>query len=216
MNELTKEKTMTTKEVARALGLKDVSSVTRLAKKCLPDKKIENGKPTFWTESDVSEIIEYLKTAGKNQFIERKATAMGGVKITSAALPSSIKTNNNSLQVLAEIASDIESQSYEEQLALANLGMLALQSAMKKLQSENDQLQKTCDEQAHALEYSKAIGKRRWRDVKKEFHFKFTADYIKQHFEKDVEWFLAIMGNDKYPTLWVSDTVIDALIESEV
>ena len=82
MNELTTEKTMTTrevgslyvqskgsmgalaemttKEVAEALGTRP-NVITENAKKCLPNKKIENGKVTYWTQAEVAVLIEQLK-----------------------------------------------------------------------------------------------------------------------------------------------------------
>lgn len=63
MNELIKvsnEKMMTTKEVAESLGTSR-KVILENAKKCLPNKHIENGKPTFWTEKEVDVLIEQLK-----------------------------------------------------------------------------------------------------------------------------------------------------------
>ena len=59
-----------TKEVAAALGLKDNSSVTRVAKKCLPNKRIEHGKPTYWNEEELTILIAYLRNAGENQHVK--------------------------------------------------------------------------------------------------------------------------------------------------
>lgn len=61
MNELTTEKTMTTKEVAEALGTRP-NVITENAKKCLPNKVIENGKATYWTKAEVTFLLEYIKS----------------------------------------------------------------------------------------------------------------------------------------------------------
>jgi phage antirepressor YoqD-like protein len=53
-------KTMTTKEVADSLGCA-VKTVFENAKICLPDKRVENGKTTLWTENEVTILLEYLK-----------------------------------------------------------------------------------------------------------------------------------------------------------
>ena len=60
MNEVTNEKLMTTKEIAEQLGTRP-NVITENAKKCLPDKVIENGKTTYWTQAEVTVLIEQLK-----------------------------------------------------------------------------------------------------------------------------------------------------------
>lgn len=54
------EKKMTTKEVAESLGC-TVKTVMNNAVKCLPNKVFENGKPTEWTEADVTVLLDYMK-----------------------------------------------------------------------------------------------------------------------------------------------------------
>lgn len=71
-----KEKTMTTKEVAQALGI-DPRSVTRIAKKCLPNKKIVNGKQTLWTESEVTVMLNYEKTENNRTDLTSTARCRG-------------------------------------------------------------------------------------------------------------------------------------------
>ena len=61
MNELTSERRFTTKEVAEQLGTRS-NIITENAKKCLPDKKIENGKPTFWSEKEITVLLEFMKS----------------------------------------------------------------------------------------------------------------------------------------------------------
>lgn len=60
MNEVANEKLMTTKEIAEQLGTRP-NVITENAKKCLPDKVIENGKTTYWTQAEVAVLIEQLK-----------------------------------------------------------------------------------------------------------------------------------------------------------
>lgn len=60
MNEVANEKLMTTKEIAEQLGTRP-NVITENAKKCLPDKVIENGKTTYWTQAEVTVLIEQLK-----------------------------------------------------------------------------------------------------------------------------------------------------------
>lgn len=54
------EKTMTTKEVAKALGINEYS-VIRIAKKCLPNKMFEHGKPAFYSEAEVTIMLDHVK-----------------------------------------------------------------------------------------------------------------------------------------------------------
>ena len=61
MNELTTEKAMTTKELAEALGTRP-NVITENAKKCLPNKRIENGKTTYWTQAEVTVLLEFMKS----------------------------------------------------------------------------------------------------------------------------------------------------------
>jgi phage antirepressor YoqD-like protein len=60
------EKTMTTAEVAGALGC-SVPTVFYHANIYLPNKKIESGRMTFWTEAEVTVILEGMKRANNNQ-----------------------------------------------------------------------------------------------------------------------------------------------------
>jgi phage antirepressor YoqD-like protein len=67
MNEATLfEKTMATREIAETLGC-EIKTVLNNAKICLPDKRIENGKQTFWTENEVTVLLEYMKRNNNNQ-----------------------------------------------------------------------------------------------------------------------------------------------------
>ena len=66
MNELTATTMYTTKEVAEQLRT-SAKVILENAKKCLPDKIIENGKPTYWTKEEITILIEYLKGNNPNQ-----------------------------------------------------------------------------------------------------------------------------------------------------
>lgn len=57
---------MTTSEVAKQLNTSN-KVVLENARKCLPDKKIENGKTTFWSKPEITQLIEQLKTSNPNQ-----------------------------------------------------------------------------------------------------------------------------------------------------
>lgn len=55
------ETTMTTAEVAQQLGTKP-NVITENAKKCLPNKRIENGKTTFWTQEEITILLDFIKS----------------------------------------------------------------------------------------------------------------------------------------------------------
>ena len=57
---VTDKNKMSTKEVSKILGIKEFS-VVRIAKKCLPNKKVINGKPTFYTEAEVTVMLDHIK-----------------------------------------------------------------------------------------------------------------------------------------------------------
>ena len=57
---------ITTRELAEQLGTRP-NVITENAKKCLPNKRIENGKPTYWSKAEVTVLIEQLKTSNPNQ-----------------------------------------------------------------------------------------------------------------------------------------------------
>lgn len=60
MNELTTERTMTTRELADFLHTRP-NVITENAKKALPNKVIRNGKQTYYTEQEVTILIEFIK-----------------------------------------------------------------------------------------------------------------------------------------------------------
>ena len=60
MNEITNQKYMTTKEVANQLNTSP-KVIIENARKCLPNKVFENGKQTFWTEEEVTILLEFVK-----------------------------------------------------------------------------------------------------------------------------------------------------------
>lgn len=64
MKEITSKKVilenMTTKELADFLKTSP-KVILENAKKCLPNKKIENGKPTYWNKAEVTVLLDCLK-----------------------------------------------------------------------------------------------------------------------------------------------------------
>lgn len=74
------------------------------AKKCLPNKIIENGKNTYWNQEEITIIIEYLKENNKNQH-----TFTGAVKSISTSQTPAFKIQK---------AMELMREGYEEALEI--------------------------------------------------------------------------------------------------
>lgn len=61
------ETLVSTKELAEQLHCA-TKTILNLARKCLPEKKIENGKPTFWNEKEATILLEEMKSSNTNQY----------------------------------------------------------------------------------------------------------------------------------------------------
>jgi phage antirepressor YoqD-like protein len=105
MNELALgiEKTMTTKEVAQQLHT-SAKVILENAKKCLPNKKIENGKTTYWTKAEITQVLEQMKSSNPNQY-----TFTGAVKAISTDLTPALKIKK---------AMELMQEGYEEELQI--------------------------------------------------------------------------------------------------
>lgn len=106
MNELTTtEKMMTTKELADFLKT-DKKVVIENAKKYLPNKTFEQGKTAYWTEQEVTILIESMKNNNSNQYRE-KGTVTGAVTVVSTRLTPALKLKK---------AMEMAQEAYEEEL----------------------------------------------------------------------------------------------------
>ncbi len=101
MNTLATEKTMTTKELADFLGTSS-KVILENAKKCLPNKIIENGKPTYWNKEETTVLIEQMKNSNPNQH-----TFTGAVKGISTELTPALKIKK---------AMELMQEGYQEEL----------------------------------------------------------------------------------------------------
>lgn len=104
-NEIAKttEEKITTRQLAEQLGTSS-KVVLENAKKCLPNKKIENGKPTYWSKAEVTVLLEQLKTSNPNQY-----TFTASVKVVSTDLTPALKIKK---------AMELMMEGYEEELAI--------------------------------------------------------------------------------------------------
>lgn len=102
MNELTNEKMLTTREVAEQLGTRP-NVITENAKKCLPNKKIENGKVTYWTKAEITVLLEFMKTNNNRTDLDLSNRLIG----TSTELTPALKLKK---------ALELAQEAYEEEL----------------------------------------------------------------------------------------------------
>ena len=126
MNELSTEKTITTKELAEQLGTtRDV--VIANARKCLPDKIFEQGKNTYWNKAEVTVLLDYMKThTSNNRSVEFNST----VENLSTDLTPALKIKK---------ALELMQEGYEEELA--------------RLRAENAEKEHKLIEQAPKVEF---------------------------------------------------------------
>lgn len=107
MNELVNEKTMTTKEFAEQLNTSP-KVILENARKCLPNKVIENGKPTFWNEAEITVLLDFIKS--NNNRTDLTFTTV--VKDTNTELTPALKIRKAML---------LMQEGYEEELALLRM-----------------------------------------------------------------------------------------------
>lgn len=103
VSDFEKKSLMTTKELANFLKTSP-KVILENAKKCLPNKKIENGKPTYWNKAEVTVLIEQMKNSNPNQH-----TFTGAVKGISTDLTPALKLKK---------ALDLAQEAYEEELQI--------------------------------------------------------------------------------------------------
>lgn len=102
MKALPTDKVMTTKQVAEALHC-DIKTVRENAKKCLPNKVIAHGKPTFWTEKEVTVLLDFMKR--NNNRTDLTCTTV--VQVASTSLTPALKLKK---------ALELAQEAYEEEL----------------------------------------------------------------------------------------------------
>lgn len=103
MNELSTEKTITTAELSEQLQT-SAKVILENARKCLPNKVIENGKPTYWTKAEVTVLLEFMKTNNNRTDLDLYDRCKG----TSTDLTPALKIKK---------ALELMQEGYEEELA---------------------------------------------------------------------------------------------------
>ena len=123
MKELTKEKTITTRELAETLKTSP-KVILENARKCLPNKVIENGKPTLWDRAEVTVLIDCLKNNAQTNAKDLYLQSKGAV---STDLSPALKIKR---------AMELMREGYEEELAtlrakVAEQGQILLEQKPK-------------------------------------------------------------------------------------
>lgn len=95
---------ITTRELAEQLGTRP-NVITENAKKCLPNKRIENGKPTYWSKAEVTVLLEFMKSNKIGAGVNLSNHLIG----TSTDLTPALRIRNAMLEMQA---------AYEDELAI--------------------------------------------------------------------------------------------------
>lgn len=103
---------ITTRQLAEQLKTSP-KVILENAKKCLPNKKIENGKPTYWSKEDVTVLVEFFKGNKPTQY-----TFTVSVKAVSTDLTPALKLKK---------ALDLAQEAYEEELAILRAKNIEMQ-----------------------------------------------------------------------------------------
>lgn len=102
---VTDRRLMTTRELADRLKTSP-KVILENARKCLPDKVIENGKQTFWDEAEVTVLIDRLKNNQKTNSSDPYFQSKGSI---STELTPALKIKK---------AMELMQEGYEEELAI--------------------------------------------------------------------------------------------------
>lgn len=150
MNDLVSksEKMISTRELAEQLGTSP-KVVLENAKKYLPNKKIENGKATYWTEAEVTVLLDYAKA--NSHRVDTTFTKL--VKVTETELTPALKIKK---------AMELMQEGYEEELAILRLKNEEQEKKLKISENKNALLMHTpksytISEIAKELGYKSAI-----------------------------------------------------------
>ena len=97
------EEKFTTRQLAEQFGTRP-NVITENGKKCFPNKKIENGKATYWTKEEATVLLECLKENNTNQH-----NLSGGLIGISTEMTPALKIKK---------AMELMMEGYEEELAI--------------------------------------------------------------------------------------------------
>lgn len=102
---LTQNDVISTKKLAEQLNTSS-KVILENARKCLPNKNIENGKPTFWNKAEITILIDCLKNNSSNHASDLYFESKGTI---STDLTPALKIKK---------AMELMQEGYEEELAI--------------------------------------------------------------------------------------------------
>ena len=133
MKQIGKETLMTMKQIADQLKV-SVESVRRNTKKALPNKVIENGKPTLFTEKEATILLDYYKN--DKTIIERASTlTVEAINSTQTSLSPALKMKQ---------AFDLMNEAYQEEITRLKQQNIEVVEENGKLKLEKKELVENC------------------------------------------------------------------------
>lgn len=109
---------ITTRKLAEQLGTRP-NVITENAKKCLPNKKIENGKTVLWTREEVTILLEYMKGNNPNQHNLSRSLIGCSTELTPA--------------LKIKRAMEMMQEAYEEELAIIKARALEAERVVRQI-----------------------------------------------------------------------------------
>ena len=142
-----RDSTITTNQFAKQLGT-TVSVILENGRKCFPEKIIENGKPTYWTQKEVTVLLDYMKTHNSNN---RSQELNLKVSTTTTELSPALKIKK---------ALELMQEGYEEEMErLRTVNQTLVQENMK-LEDEKAALLPRAEAYSQFLDRSQSINLR--------------------------------------------------------
>ncbi len=120
---------MTTAQIAKHLGTSPYV-VTKNAKKCLPNKKIENGKVTYWNQAEVTVLLDFMKTNNNRTDLDLTHRVVG----SSTDLTPALKIKK---------AMELMQEGYEEELAILRAKTEAQQRQLSEQEPKVEMYERT-------------------------------------------------------------------------
>ena len=172
------EKTMTTREVADALGT-SVKVIIENARKCLPNKKIENGKATYWTEPECSAIKLQMKKNETGNQNKALLQSKGRVMLPSEAKIEMIHAIDNAFNVLEP------TELKECMNNIVSMLQMSLNKSLERYEEEHKQKLLALEQKEQAEANYQAEKQEHQKDKELVLHKYLTAAQIKETIFKE-------------------------------
>ena len=177
------ESTVSTKELAARLGTRP-NVITENAKKCLPNKKIENGKATFWNEEEVTILLDFMKSNNNRTDLDLSNRLIG----TSTDLTPALKIKK---------AMELMQEGYEEELSILRAKNAAQARLIEEQKPKAEYFDKVCD--ATNLTEIGTVGKALGIGAQKFFDMLRNDKVIKRKTDSEgISYYVAYYDYEKY------------------